>query len=275
MKKIIYLFSLVLSSFTAFSQEDAQGCKDHPLFNRLPHFWIIECTENFAALDVYVGPEKKQNVEGTRTFISYLFNGEDGKYKNPSWLQVTRNYEAAILKAGGKKIFSNNEYATFKFTKDGKENYVMLTFNSGTDLSVEQFYLDVVEMEAMKQDIEATAMFKELNTSGHIALYINFETGKSTIKPESQPIIDQIVQLLKTNPDLKINIEGHTDNVGTPASNKTLSEARAKAVMNAVVAKGIPAARMVAKGMGQDKPIAENTTEDGRAKNRRVEIVKQ
>ena len=73
---------------------------------------------------------------------------------------------------------------------------------------------------------------------------------------------------------LNISIEGHTDNVGTPAANKTLSENRARAVMQAVVAQGIAASRLRSAGHGQEKPIADNRSEDGRAKNRRVELVK-
>jgi outer membrane protein OmpA-like peptidoglycan-associated protein len=118
-------------------------------------------------------------------------------------------------------------------------------------------------------------MYDALKKDGFIALYINFDTGKSDIKPESMTIIDQIAALLKAHADLTVSIEGHTDNVGTPQSNKTLSQQRAKSVMTAVVQKGIAADRMAAVGWGQEKPIADNRSEDGRAKNRRVEVVKK
>jgi outer membrane protein OmpA-like peptidoglycan-associated protein len=104
-------------------------------------------------------------------------------------------------------------------------------------------------------------MFDALNKDGYIALYINFETGKADIKPESHKIIEQIVQMMKDNPTLNISIEGHTDNVGTPQSNQTLSENRAKAVMNAIIAKGIDKSRLSSKGWGQTKPIADIKTE--------------
>jgi outer membrane protein OmpA-like peptidoglycan-associated protein len=120
-----------------------------------------------------------------------------------------------------------------------------------------------------------STMVDELNKSGFVTLYINFETGKADIKPESQSIVDQIADMLKANETLNLSIEGHTDNVGTAAFNKTLSENRAKSVMNAIVAKGIDASRLTANGWGQEKPIADNKAEDGRAKNRRVEIVKK
>jgi len=118
-------------------------------------------------------------------------------------------------------------------------------------------------------------MYEALSKDGFMALYINFDTGKAEIKPESQGTVAQIVALLNGHEDLKLSIEGHTDNVGTPAANKTLSEQRAKAVMAAVIKGGVAAARLSAVGWGQEKPIADNRGEEGRAKNRRVEIVKK
>lgn len=276
MKKFVMALVLIVVSFCGVkAQEDAQGCKDHPMFNRMPDFLISQCSENFASLDVIIGKESKsQAEEGTRTYIDYRFNTES-QHKNPSWLGVTRNYENAIFKLGGKKIYGDASYATYKLSKDGKETWIMLTFNSGTDLQVEQYYLDILEKEPMKQDITANAMLDELNKSGFIALYINFETGKADIKPESQKIVDQIAEMLKASPSLKVSIEGHTDNVGKPASNKMLSENRAKSVMNAVAGKGIEKTRLSAKGWGMEKPVGDNKTEEGRGKNRRVEIVKK
>jgi outer membrane protein OmpA-like peptidoglycan-associated protein len=110
---------------------------------------------------------------------------------------------------------------------------------------------------------------------GFIALDIHFATGKAEILPESQPIIDEIVSVLKQRPNLRIGVEGHTDNTGTPAFNKTLSDARAKAVVEAIAAAGIGSNRLDPVGYGQERPIADNRTEEGRAKNRRVELVKR
>ena len=155
---------------------------------------------------------------------------------------------------------------------NGSEAWVKI--ETGGDGNNDFYFLTVLEMEAMKQEISAGEMFTALNTNGHIALYINFETGKSDIKPGSQKTVDQIAEMLIANPSIKVSIEGHTDNVGTAAANQTLSENRAKSVMNAVVAKGIDKARLSAKGWGQTKAIADNKTDEGKAKNRRVEIVK-
>lgn len=99
--------------------------------------------------------------------------------------------------------------------------------------------------------------------------------GKSTIRDESRPLIDQIVKLLTDNTNLKLSIEGHTDNVGDAKSNKTLSDQRAKNVLDALTKAGVDGKRLSAIGYGQDKPVADNRNEEGRAKNRRVELVKK
>lgn len=101
---------------------------------------------------------------------------------------------------------------------------------------------------------------------------IFFDVNKYELKPQSQIELDKVVQLLQENPAVKIQIEGHTDNIGNAADNQKLSENRAKAVVSYLNSKGIGLVRLIAKGFGATKPIAENTTEEGRAKNRRTEL---
>ena len=105
---------------------------------------------------------------------------------------------------------------------------------------------------------------------------ILFATGKADVQPESRPVLKEIAETLKQHADLKILIEGHTDNVGAAAANLTLSEARAAAVKTALVSQyGADGGRITTKGFGDSKPSAPNTTAEGRAQNRRVELVKQ
>ena len=99
-----------------------------------------------------------------------------------------------------------------------------------------------------------------------------FDVNKAELKPESMIELDKVVQLLKENPTIKIEIDGHTDNVGKPADNLTLSNNRAKAVINYFLYKGVAADRLSSKGFGETKPVADNTSEQGRAKNRRTEL---
>lgn len=121
----------------------------------------------------------------------------------------------------------------------------------------------------------AVPLYDRLMADGKFITYgITFDVGKSTIKPESLAEINRIVTLMTENPDLKFRVEGHTDSTGNAASNQTLSDARSKAVVDKLVSMGIAADRLSAAGKGQDNPIADNATEEGRAKNRRVEFVK-
>lgn len=99
-----------------------------------------------------------------------------------------------------------------------------------------------------------------------------FDFSKANLKPESYYELDQIVKILKDNPNFKLEIAGHTDNIGTDESNMTLSQNRAASVVNYLIAKGIDKSRLVAKGYGKNKPVADNSTEEGRQKNRRVEF---
>ena len=271
---VICGFALVIlaAANSGRAQEtDAEGCKDHPLFTRMKNFYITNCEKNFDAVEFTIEDSKTETVEGDKTVIDYSL--KEG-IEPPSALQIIRNYGNAVKSLGGATLYQTTGgtgSATYKLVKNNREIWVSITtYNNNT-----VYQLIILEKGEMVQEITADAMYDALNKDGFMALYINFDTGKSDIKPESMPIIDQIAALLKAHADLKISVEGHTDNVGTPASNKTLSEQRAKSVMNAVVQKGIAAGRLTAVGWGQDKPIADNRSEDGRAKNRRVEIVKK
>jgi len=270
---VILGFAIVIvaaANFSLAQETDAEGCKDHPLFTRMKNYYITQCEKNFDAVEFTIADGKTVTVEGDKTVIDY---GLKEGFEAPSALQIIRNYGNAVKAVGGTQLFyeTGGTFATFKLVKNNREIWVSVsTYNANTG-----YQLIVLEKGEMVQEVTADAMYDALNKDGFMALYINFDTGKSDIKPESMPIIDQIAALMKAHADLKISIEGHTDNVGTPASNKTLSEQRAKSVMNAVVQKGIVAGRLTAVGWGQDKPIADNRSEDGRAKNRRVEIVKK
>jgi OmpA-OmpF porin, OOP family len=261
------VFFMLLGPAGAKAQ-DAENCKDHSMFSRMKNFYIGECTVNFDAVDFDTADGSK-SIEGQKTELKYSLTEGNPK---PSPLQVRRNYGNAIKSLGGTILYDQDRHLSAKVvTKAGKVVWLRVeVFNDGND-----YTLWVVEVEAMVQEVTSKDMLDALNKDGFIALYINFDTGKADIKPESLPVIAQITALLKSNPELVIGIEGHTDNVGTPQSNKLLSEQRAKAVMAAVLKDGIAAGKISAVGWGQEKPLADNRTEDGRAKNRRVEIVKK
>jgi outer membrane protein OmpA-like peptidoglycan-associated protein len=269
MKKLMFIAAMVLIGSIPLLAQDAEGCKDHPLLSRMPGYNISECTQNFNQLDFFNAKGEDVKLEGNLTHIWYVFNPESGK-KEPSFFQIVKNYANAIVKIGGKRILEDGGLGCYELKKNGITYNIKVTCTNNSDI-----ILDVLEMEPMKQEITANEMLDALNKDGYIALNILFETGKSAIQQESLPVVDQIFELMKSDVTLKISIEGHTDNVGDAVSNKKLSQDRAKAVMDALIAKGVDKTRMSFVGWGQEKPVADNRSEEGRSKNRRVEIVKK
>lgn len=258
----------------AVVQKDDPKCKDHPLFpTRIPGSWIRSCDQKqFDSYNFTVAKGKKEAVEGQLWKISY-YPQADATSK-PSELQIQRNYENAVQKLGGTVVYSEKGLSTLKVLQDGKEIW--------TEVRAEftgKYGLCIVQKEAMQQDVvaDAAAMGNDINATGHAAVYgIYFDSGKSLIKPESAPAIGEIAKLLKGQPALKLFVVGHTDNEGTVEGNIALSQARAEAVLKALSGEhGIAAARLRAYGCGQFAPVASNDSDAGRAKNRRVELVKQ
>jgi outer membrane protein OmpA-like peptidoglycan-associated protein len=136
--------------------------------------------------------------------------------------------------------------------------------------------VDLVEAKAREQKmVTVEGLRRELEAKGHVALYLSFDFDKATLRPDARPILDEVEKLLRSDPQLRLTVEGHTDNVGQPGYNRRLSQARAEAVVGALAGRGIAASRLQAVGLGQDRPIADNASDAGRARNRRVELVKR
>lgn len=265
---------LLCATGTQAVQTDEKGCKDHPLFpNRIQGSWIRSCShKTFDVFAFTVAKGKVEPVEGELWKLSY-YPQADAKEK-PSELQILRNYENAVKAAGGTVVYAEKSKETFKLTKDGKEIWVQVAAEF-----TGKYSLTIVQKQGMQQEIvaDAAAFGKDLRAAGHVAVYdITFDTGKATLKPESAMAVGEVAKLLKGDPNLKLFVVGHTDNAGTVDGNQKLSQDRAQSVMNALVKDhGIAAARLRAAGCGQVAPVASNDTEEGRAKNRRVELVKQ
>jgi len=279
MKKSVYLilslfFFLPLTGISQAPQQDVKGSKDHPLISRMPDFWISEYKESEYDSYKFISADKKPLIiEGHKYSILYKLNTGAS---DPGALKVLRNYQDALKKIGGKVLLDDtfNKLSTILVQKDGKETWIEVRCYSGI-----MFRLSIVEREIMKQEIvaDANAMGNDINNTGHVAVYgIFFDSGKAEIKPESDAAIEQISKLLLNNASLKLYVVGHTDNVGTIEANMKLSKDRADAVVNSLVTKyGIQAARLKSYGVASLVPVATNDNEEGRAKNRRVELVKQ
>jgi outer membrane protein OmpA-like peptidoglycan-associated protein len=272
------LLLIVINSAANILAQDLEY-KDTPWFSGMPNYSIYESEDvEFDSYNFFNG-KNCTTVEGRKFKRTYALKEDAQK---SSVVQIIRNYSNAIKSMGGTVIYEgmpqnadcadNNglNMVIGKAVRDANELWIEVVTLGGDD-----YFLTVVLKELMKQDVTASSMFEALNRDGHIALYINFDTGKSIIRDDSRPIIEQIVQMMKTNTELKLSVEGHTDNVGNPASNKTLSEERAKSVVAAIIGQGISADRLSTAGYGQDKPVGDNNTEEGRSKNRRVELVRK
>jgi OmpA-OmpF porin, OOP family len=275
MRKLSLLLLAIpfLSAVVAAEQKDATGCKDHPLFTRMPGSWIHHCSEKtFDAHAFPVGKGKVENLEGRKWVISY-YPQADLKEK-PSELQIDRNFENAVAKLGGTVVATDRSRRTFRLVQGGREFWIDLTAEF-----TGKYGLTIVEREAMKQDVvaDAAAFSNDIRATGHVAVYgIYFDSGKADIKPESAQAIAEIAKLLQMDANLKLFVVGHTDSQGTVDGNLKLSQDRAAAVLQALVTThGVAAVRLRAFGCGQLAPVAANDTEEGRAKNRRVELVKQ
>ncbi len=267
---------VIASSGIAYAQEDKKGCKDHPMFTRMPNYYIYNCREkDFDQIEFREKEGKYIKVEGKLHKTQYVIKKG---IKTPSDLQILRNFQNAIKKIGGEVTYENlgsNYGETYlKLRKQDKKYWIYVRSESG-----EQYELTIIEEAEMAQEVvaDAKSLMSDIQTKGSASVYgIYFDFDKADIKPESEPAIKEIAKLLQENKGLKLYVVGHTDNVGTIDYNMKLSKARADAVVKELVTKyKISADRLKAYGVGSLAPVASNKTDDGRARNRRVELVEQ
>lgn len=248
--------------------------------------------------------ETSEALEGKVTKLSYYLP------EDRSTLEVFRNYEDALKAAGFEILFvcagkecggrdfnhkvveykhgfgdnySEQRFLAAKLARGEGDVYVSLymvknTSGGGPDRNHIYTQVDVIEVAPMQEamvTVDANAMAEEIFETGSISIYgILFDFDKADIKPESSATIKEIATLLNDNPDLKLFIVGHTDNKGSLDYNMNLSQKRAEAVVAVLVSEhGIASSRVTPKGLGFLAPVASNSTEEGRANNRRVELV--
>jgi OmpA-OmpF porin, OOP family len=260
---------------------DAEGCKDSPSINRISGCRIYECSfKDFDQADIRVGGDewnpKKVSFEGQIDRIVFACPGSVGV------LQVLKNYENAFSQKGFKTIFSGKkgDYEGDRVTTLQKgKNYVYVYAYPYPHPPEEGTYYEhiIATSKEMTQELKVDAKFLEeqLAKNNRVTVYgIEFDYNKSVIRAESESVLGEIVKVLQKNPDWKMRVEGHTDSTGSKTSNQKLSEERAASVVKWIGAKGVASGRLQSKGWGDSKPLVPNTTEENKAKNRRVELVK-
>ena len=232
----------------AQNPDDAEGCKDSPLISRFPGGTIHVCeNKEFDQADFLIGHDKDGNEINKHLEGEYHY-WDMGTRDGVSDLQVFRNFQTAIKSAG--------------FTIDYTQSPQLIVAHKGnTWVQIDSrgtfYYQTIITVQDMKQEVtaDASSLSSEIEKSGHVAVYgINFDTGKASIQPDSEKVLAQIAALLQQSPELKLRIEGHTDNQGTAAANQLLSDKRAQAVVAWLGSHGIAASRLAAKGLGQTAP---------------------
>ena len=264
---LICCFSLIAVEARAQS-DDYEGSKTRRSSLGFPAVPFHGCeNKEFDQVELAVGKDKNgeavmKTLEGEYHYWDY------GTREGVSEIQVFRNFQTALKTAG--------------FAIDYEDSPRTITAHKGTtwyrlENSGSYYYQTLLTTKTMAQEVtvDASSLAKEIEASGHVAIYgIHFDTGQATIRPDSEQTLTQILKLLTDTADLKLRIEGYTDNVGQAAANQALSDRRAQAVVAWLTSHGVAGARLAAKGLGAANPVADNVTEDGRAKNRRVELVK-
>ena len=259
--------------------------KEHSLIKPFPGSELIadECeykNYNFCTFRYYdsvTDDEFEKIVKGKYWYLVYTMQDENGDpVEGFSPFEIAENYMAAAKNKGGTVIYDNAVNGEAIFTiplSDGSTLWARVdAFDGGV------YYIWIVEEEGLKQKLSfgAEELKKELDASGRVAIYgIYFDTSRASLKPESITALDGIVKAMISYPDLKLEIEGHTDNSGTDEINQTLSTQRAETVRSYLLLFGIDGSRLTAAGYGSSKPVTSNDTDEGKAKNRRVELVKK
>jgi len=250
-------------------------------------------TRDFGHFPFWTGTEL-HDVEG-KLFMSFI-DAKDGK--TYSDYELKKNIEAVLKQAGGQQLTDSKipSDVTDKLPEDvtvGMNTGLGDVYNDPTETWVirrpdRQIWVHfvagrnsaswtILETKPFVQSaslLPADALKQDIDKTGKAIVHVNFATDRTQILPDSQPQIDAITTLLKQSPDLRLAVNGYTDETGSAAHNQSLSEGRAKAVLATLISAGILPDRLKAKGFGATSPIAANDSEDGKAKNRRVELVK-
>jgi outer membrane protein OmpA-like peptidoglycan-associated protein len=166
------------------------------------------------------------------------------------------------------------ENHTYLIRKDGVQYWIQVS-TGAVPLHGQVVVLERKAMDSKLGYLDAHALRKTLDAEGHVALYINFDTDRATLRPDALPALDEVAKLMQIDPAIRLSVEGHTDATGTPERNRELSLQRAQTVVSTLLAKGVAESRLAAAGFGSDQPLVEETDEASRAKNRRVELRKK
>lgn len=257
------------------AQQDNPECtgKTFDLFTGFQGFHLAECEDSEFKRMTYWIDRNSREVAREGRWAKLTYRVSEGAPRKLSGLQVIRNFGNAAKAAGGTVVPSSDD-KVYRIVKGGRTYWAQLGGADAYTAEVEWYQLEIVQEEAMTQELSA-ALNDGLAANGKVAIYdILFDTGLAVLKPESHEAIKAIADWLAANPAAGLYVVGHTDNTGTLAANLKLSRDRATAVVTYLTTTlGVAAARLTADGVGPLAPVSTNTTDAGRALNRRVEVV--
>lgn len=279
-----FAFVLIIVIFGSFPGKISakEKVSEHPLIRPFPGSVLAQNMSHYRNFDAFTftvtDPTTKQKtkkeVKGTYRRLLYEVRKEDGSRKTDiSTIEFFENFKQAALEKGGKVAYEDHAQLVFTLPReDGGTTWCKVEATS-----LGQTYLTIVDEKPFKKTLVfgPAEMKAALDKDGRIALYdILFDTDKATLKQSSDKQLQHVVTLLQTNPQLKMEVQGHTDSDGEDAYNAKLSQQRAETVVAYLALFGIGGERLTPKGYGETKPIASNDNAEGKAKNRRVELVK-
>lgn len=255
---------------------------DHPVIKPIPGAKLEKDYYQHKKFDTFTFYVKKgeddhaeRPVQGEYWELRYQFLDASGEIdESTSAVEILENYKNAAREKGGEILFEDAYQGYLTFTVPPEEGGLLWAY---IEAGAGWYYLYIVQEKALQTTLKfgAAEMKKELDKSGRVAVYgINFDTDKATLKVGAETVIVEMVKLMQQNAGLKLEIQGHTDNTGTDQRNLELSKERANAVRAFMLLYGVAPDRLQANGYGPQQPVAPNDTEEGRAKNRRVELVK-
>jgi len=301
---------LTLTTISGVLWAQYENVQDHPALTRYPGSRVAHYeAQQFDEYYILLGPIRGSSDKDIERANSKKLEGKVTKFlyvapKGKSALEVYKNYEQALQQAGYRLLFQGKGkeeiYGVYAFLEKKNRDYLggwedpdkgwyyvsaaspdektfisIFVLSSGDGPRAAVSIIEPKEMEIGL--VRAETMEESIKKTGKVVLYsIYFDFNKADLKPESQPTLEEIAKLLKNNPTWKLYVVGHTDNIGTLEYNLDLSRRRAEAVVRELVEKyGISRDKLSPYGVGPLCPVASNSTEEGRSKNRRVELVQQ
>ena len=278
-----YLVLIIAGLFICSSDLYSQEIPEHPIIKPYPNSVLAKNMSKYSKFDQFeffvqnkkTKQREKINVKGQYWKLLYEVRKPNGeRVQDISTVEFLENYKNAALEKGGEVLWEDRGVLDIRIPRDdGGNTYcqIMPSANLG------QIYLNIIDEKAFKQSLTfgVDELKSALDKDGKVILHgILFDLDKATLKQESEKQLHNIVALMLKFPELRLEIQGHTDNQGKDEYNMNLSKNRAETVSNYLQLFGIDKKRLVSKGFGESKPIASNDTEEGRTQNRRVELIK-